>query len=323
MKTLLLVMDEQRVILDRLYEAIEENSAHCDILRLDKAQQFSLAVTLRDANYRSYDRVVIFSRLKRLLPQAHVLRSVPGLVFLEHDACQNFMSTSKYKGVYSRFYKLFPWCRVLSSGSTVARKLREQGIDAVFVSKGYDQALMKNLHRKRDIDVAFIGSIKGGAYAPRAELLETVAAATNLVITRTSSGQDYVDMLNRVRIFLSADVDMGEYMIKNFEAMACGCVLLARSQGEEEDAAIGFIDGKNAVLYRTAEEAIKKIAWLGNNPDVAVSIADEGQRFAEERYSFSRVGRDLALAIEAPMRCRPRMTTLQRLWLRLRYRLVP
>ena len=67
-------------------------------------------------------------------------------------------------------------------------------------------------------------------------------------------------MLNRIRFFVSADIGMGEYMIKNFEAMACGCVLLAYDQGELENEALGFIDMHNIVLYRRLDELRDKLS---------------------------------------------------------------
>lgn len=319
LKVLLLVMDEQRVILDSLYDVIKAHSGSCDVVRLSGAQQSRLAKFFRDHDYRNYDRVVIFSRLKRQRQQINILRCIPGLIFLEHDACQNYMESSKYKGAYSSFYKRLPWIRVLSSGFTVAKRLRAEGIDAVFVSKGYDERLLQNTGSPRDIDAAFLGSVKSGTYRERKKTLEDIAARTKLLIARTSSGAEYAAMLNRVRIFVSADVGMSEYMIKNFEAMACGCVLLACSQGAEEDAALGFEDGKNVMLYRSVDEAVEKIEKLKADPALTERIARAGQELAEQRYTFARVGRDLAKAIEQPMRPWPGLSFWQRSWVRLRY----
>jgi hypothetical protein len=63
-------------------------------------------------------------------------------------------------------------------------------------------------------------------------------------------GEEYCATLNRIRFFVSADVGMGEYMIKNFEAMACGCVLLAFDQGAAENQALGFKGMVNVVFYK-------------------------------------------------------------------------
>ena len=319
MKVMLLVMDEQRVILDWLYESIKNSCESCTIFRLSGRQQRNLGHFLSSVDFRAYDRVVIFTRVKRQITQLAVLKCIPGLVFFEHDAYQNYMVGSKYFGAYSDLYLKLPWARALVSGCGVARQLRDEGVDAVFVSKGYDEHMLRNLERPRDIDVGFLGSLVSGEYSGRKAILEEIASRTHLHVARTRSGQEYLETLNRIRIFVSADVGMGEYMIKNFEAMACGCVLLAYSQGAEEDAAIGFEDGRNVMLYRSADEAVERIERLLAEPALADQIARAGQIFVEQRYTFARVGHDLAKAIEQPMRPWPGVPGWLRLWVRLRY----
>ncbi len=162
---MLLVMAEQRVILDRLYEIVQQNCDECVVYRLSKRQQMNLGPFLASVNYQNFDRVVIFSRVKRLVPQLRVLKCIPGLVFLEHDAYQNYMSDSKYMGVYSRLYSRLPSSRALVSGAVVARRMQAEDIDAVFVSKGYDEQMLRNTGGVRDIPVGFLGSLKSTEYA--------------------------------------------------------------------------------------------------------------------------------------------------------------
>jgi glycosyltransferase involved in cell wall biosynthesis len=318
MKVLLLVMDEQRVLLDRLYDIVREHCQDCVIQRLTKQQQMNLGAYLASVGHEQFDRVVIFSRIKRLAPQMRVLQCVPGLVFLEHDAYQNYMPGSKYRHIYSKVYRELPWCRALVSGAVVAERMQGEGIDAVFVSKGYDEAMLFNQQGPRDIAVGFLGSLKSKEYAQRKALLESLARRTGMLVTRTESGAEYLQMLNRIKVFVSADIGMGEFMIKNFEAMACGCVLLAWSQGEE-DSLLGFEDMHNVVFYRSEEEALEKLALLQTDPALAERIAANGQAFAQSRYSFARVGRDLAAAIEAPMRQWSVPGWLTQQWVKLRY----
>lgn len=321
MRVLLLVMDEQRVILDRLYDAIKHNCVDCDVRKITKTQQQNLGRYLASVGYQDFDRIVVFTRLKRLTGQLAVLKCIPGLVFLEHDAFQNYMSFGKYRGQYSRLYKQLPWARLLVSGFNVSRQLQAEGLDAVFVSKGYDEQNLRNLHLERDLEVGFLGSLKSIAYSERKQVLEDIAERMAITVTRTASGQAYLEGLNRIRIFISADVGMGEYMIKNFEAMACGCVLVAWNQGREEVDAIGFKDMENVLLYRSVDEAVAKIQLLQGDPELAARIAQAGEQFASERYTFARVGKDLARAIEAPMRAWPKVGPVARLWVRLRYNL--
>ena len=89
---------------------------------------------------------------------------------------------------------------------------------------------------------------------------------------------------------LSADTGMGEYMLKNFEAMAAGCVLLSQDQGAEENEAVGFRHMENVVLYQNAEEALEHLESLRSSPDLCARLAAAGRRHATERFSFSRLG---------------------------------
>ncbi|UVM39296.1 glycosyltransferase [Pseudomonas sp. B21-017] len=318
MKVMLLVMDEQRVILDRLYEIVQQNCADCVVYRLSKLQQMKLGPFLASVNYQNFDRVVIFSRVKRLAPQVSVLKCIPGLIFLEHDAYQNYMPDSKYRRVYSRLYRRLPSSRVLVSGAVVARRMQAENIDAVFVSKGYDEQMLHNMDGVRDIPIGFLGSLKSTEYAQRKAVLESLARRTGMLVTRTQSGAEYLETLNRIKIFVSADIGMGEFMIKNFEAMACGCVLLAWSQGEEDEL-LGFQDMHNTVFYRSEEEAVEKLKLLESDPALASRIASNGQAFAESQYSFARVGRTLAVEIQREMRPWRPPSAFTRLWVKLRH----
>jgi len=95
---------------------------------------------------------------------------------------------------------------------------------------------------------------------------------------------------------------MGEYMIKNFEAMAVGCVLLAYDQGAEENAALGFVDMHNLVLYRDIPELREKLGMLRADPQRAQMIAETGRVLAQQRYSFAALGLAIADAMRPALR---------------------
>src|SRR5690606_38897428 len=190
---------------------------------------------------------------------------------------------------------------VISSGFEVVTRLREEGVDAVFVPKGYDQELLCNLQLDRDIELAFVGSTKSVAYSGRKAMLDALGEVESLQVIRTNSGDDYLQVLNRIRFFVSADVGMGEYMIKNYEAMACGCVLFAYDQGAEENRALGFIDMHNLVLYRTLDELRSKLTLLRADRQLATLIAARGCELAKSRFRFSAIGREVVEAMRAPL----------------------
>ncbi|MEE3633516.1 glycosyltransferase [Pseudomonas sp. AL 58] len=316
MKVLFLVQKEQRAILDRLYEGVAEH-CECDLRWLTSADQRNLrAYFRREIDVSQYDRIIFFLRFKQEIRQVGFIRTVPNLVILEHDAYQNYIPC-KYTGAFSKHYRKLPWARVISSGYMVSERLRQEGFDAVFVPKGYDQQLLADQGRERDIELAFVGSTNSVAYSGRKALLDELAQVENLVVTRTKSGEEYCDTLNRIRFFVSADVGMGEYMIKNFEAMACGCVLLAYDQGDAENRALGLQDMHNVVLYGSIPQLQEKLNILRADPALAQRIAVNGRDLAVSRFSFAQVGRSIVEQLQPPLRPRPALNGWQRLRLSL------
>lgn len=301
MKTLFLVQREQRVILDRFYDAICRHLGDCDLRRLSSSEQADLKGYFKEVNVDVYDRIIFFLRFKKEVKQVRFIQRIPNLVILEHDAYQNYID-GKYQGAYSRHYSHLPWAKIINSGYEVSEKLKAEGFDSVFVPKGYDQAMLKNFEKERDIELAFLGSIEHQAYKKRKNLLQALAETENLVVTRTKSGDEYLTMLNRIKIFVGADIGFGEYMIKNFEAMACGCLLLTWNQGENENAALGFQDMKNVVLFNSLVELREKLSLLRKNPELMQAIALAGQKLAESRYSWEQLGADVAEAVKQPLR---------------------
>lgn len=312
MKVLFLVQKEQRAILDRLYDGVAAH-CECDLRWLTSADQRNLrSYFRREVDVEKYDRIVFFLRFKQEIRQVGFIRTVPNLVILEHDAYQNYIPC-KYTGKFSAHYRQLPWARVISSGYMVSERLRQEGFDAEFVPKGYDQQLLADQGRERDIELAFVGSTNSVAYSGRKALLDELAQVENLLVTRTKSGEEYCDTLNRIRFFVSADVGMGEYMIKNFEAMACGCVLLAYDQGEAENRALGLEDMHNVVLYNSIAQLQAKLQVLRADPALVERIGSNGRDLAVSRFSFAQVGRSIVEKMQPALRPRPGLTAWQRL----------
>ncbi|MGE8179538.1 glycosyltransferase [Pseudomonas fluorescens] len=316
MKVLFLVQKEQRAILDRLYEGVAAH-CECDLRWLSSDEQRNLrGYFRREVDLSRYDRIVFFLRFKQEIRQAGFIRTIPNLVILEHDAYQNYIPC-KYTGKFSAHYRRLPWARVISSGFGVAKRLREEGFDAVFVPKGYDQVLLQDQGHERNIELAFVGSTNSVAYSGRKALLDELAGVEPLVVTRTHSGDEYRDTLNRIRFFVSADVGMGEFMIKNFEAMACGCVLLAFDQGDAESRALGLQDMHNVVLYRDIPQLQEKLARLRADPELASIIARNGRDLAVSQFSFARIGQRIVEELQPALRPRAALSLIERLRLNL------
>ncbi|WP_028623986.1 glycosyltransferase family protein [Pseudomonas sp. Ant30-3] len=316
MKVLFLVQKDQRAILDRLYEGVAAH-CECEMRWLGSEEQRNLrGYFRREVDVSRYDRIVFFLRFKQEIRQAGFIRTIPNLVILEHDAYQNYIPC-KYTGKFSAHYRRMPWARIITSGFVVGERLRAEGFDAVFVPKGYDQALLQDQGRERDIELAFVGSTSSAAYSARKALLDELARVEPLVVTRTNSGDEYRDTLNRIRFFVSADVGMGEFMIKNFEAMACGCVLLAYDQGAAESNALGLEDMHNVVFYQDIAQLQEKLRRLRADPQLAERIACNGRDLAVSQFSFARIGQRIVEELEPALRARAPLSFLQTVRLNL------
>jgi hypothetical protein len=290
---------------------------HC---RLEKkefgpAEMEHFEASLAALDFSRYDRVLLYQNIRRIGRRYPVLRTVPNLVLLEHDACQQFMRKSPWCGRYDKVFRDISTLRVLVSNRTSEKIFREAGIDCVYVPKAYDDRNVRFLGRPRDIDFGYIGRVKHRVYEDRRKLLAAVQKPLNLQMLRTEFGDvtGYNDTLNRIRFFVSADIGMKEFMFKNFEAMAAGCVVLAQRQPDYEQAALGFEDMKNIVLYDGADELIARAEQLRNDPDLAERIAAAGRALVTERHTMTRRGAELAEALRPAVQPAPRLSTGEKL----------
>ena len=312
MKVLMFVQAQERIDFSHYYREI---GRHCDLdlHRLSKADQADLRRYCANIDLHKYDRVIIFLRFKLMIRQVVFLAQIPNLVLLEHDAVQNYHPLSKYQGKFLRHYRALPWVRVLCSGYQVTQRLIGEGVDAVFVPKGFDDSFLSNQQHPRTIEVGFLGSTKSQVYSERLECVLAAKERLGVEVLQTDVGAPYCDALNQMRFFLCPDVNLGEYMIKNFEAMACGCVLLTYDQGVEENRALGFEDGVNVVLFSDLDELEGKLNRLRESPEKVLSIAQAGERMVLERFSYRHMAENLVNALKAPLRTPRPLSWVERL----------
>lgn len=275
------------------------NYLDVDVHVLTRKQQSRLRRYLRDIDLQAYQRIFLDLPFKHMVSQAQVLARLPGLLIYEEDACQNYLATSKWRGEFSRLYRQLPAARLVVTGASVAQQLHAEGFDVTFLPKGYDPHMLFDEQRPRDIELGFIGRTSSRDYAGRKELLDNLAAVEPLQLLRTEPGADYRHMLNRIRYFVSADVGLGEYMAKNFEAMACGCVLLAWRQGSEEPA-IGLEHGKHLMLYSSLDELREHLAQLRSDPQLADRLAAAGKALVASTLCHEQLAARLAALLQQP-----------------------
>lgn len=310
MRVLVLTAEARVPDLSAVYQSLPRY-LDMDLHVLGKAQQRQLRRYLAGLDLQVYQRILLDLPFKHMVAQATLLARLPGLLIYEEDACQNYLATSKWRGAFSRFYRQLPAARLVVTGASVAERLRSEGFDAMFMAKGYDPHLLFNEKQVRDIELGFIGRTASRDYAGRKALLDSLAALEPLQLLRTEPGADYRRMLNRIRYFVSADVGLGEYMAKNFEAMACGCVLLAWRQGSEEEV-IGLKHDEHLLLYSSLDELREHLARLRREPLLADRLARAGQAFVASQLSHEQLAVRLAAVLQEPWPSLPVASRWQR-----------
>ena len=276
MKLLIISRQDRSRSFATLFDGI---ARHFDttVVKLSKQQRTVLTNTIDSLGLEKYDRVMFDVPLTRIGKHYKALRKISGLILYEEDAWTEFSEHSKYRNKFIKIYQSIGAFRLITTGYTNSETLRAAGLDVVVIPKSYDENHLRNLHLDRDIGLAFIGRIKTRIYRDRRPFLEKLVAENGMQLLRTDPGEEYLQTLNRIKIFVSADIGFREYMAKNFEAMACGCMLFASRQGGLEEDSLGFVDMENVVLYDNINDAQGKLAMLGENPDIVEGVARRGE----------------------------------------------
>lgn len=269
-----------------LWEGLKQH-AEVDIVQVHKETQSDLRQILSSVEIKKYDRVVLDLRFRYLSRQARLLKNISGLVIYEEDACQNFIPESKWNGLFLKFYLEIPNIRVIFTGYRTAQKFSGFGVDACFLPKGFDSHKLYCTNSIRDIELGFVGRTASNVYTNRRNFLDMATGLYGMQQLRAAPGIEYMNLLNRISTFLSADIGFGEYMAKNFEAMACGCLLFAFRQGEGEEEALGIVDGENAILYSDITDFARKLEFLREMPpSLQAEIAFKGMAHAVDKYEY-------------------------------------
>lgn len=284
MKTLIVSTDGKLMVTRPFWQAARQffEFDHVEVTR-----EHGLEAYFNETDFSGYDRVVADTNLRRLGKRYHSLKRAPGLVVFDHDVCQNNVSTSEWYHRYPSVLRDLGDVRIIVSGATLAGELRDEGVDACYLPKGYDNTVILPLDIERTHEAAFVGRVKNKVYKRRKKFLLRQEKLGRLELLRAEPGEAYNRLLNQIRFFVSADIGFGEYMIKNFEAMAAGCVLLAWRQPAIEQSSLGFVEGENVLLYDSEPELQEKLSWLKGNPDKAARIAAAGQQLVSRQHTWT------------------------------------
>lgn len=252
--------------------------------------EVSLREVIADVDVSDYDKIVFASGVRRLGRQVLELGRLPEVFVYDMDLQQDFMPESSYCGLFPAVLRSIRNLRLIVTSLASLEHYRAQGFAASYLPKAYDHRLIKDLGLSRDIEFGFVGRTNHKTYARRRDLLARIASHFPVQMLRTEDvseeSVEYNQLLNRIRFFISADAGFREFHIKNFEALAAGCVVCALRTSDREGEMLGFKDMENIVLYDDDVELRQKVEELRGSPERASAIAAAGRNLAVERHSW-------------------------------------
>lgn len=148
-----------------------------------------------------------------------------------------------------------------------------------------DTNFFKNYNTNRDIDCCFMGSTWEQLYGNgRSTLKKTLKILKGNNWTKRAYFDDYVDILNRSKIFITNNFKLGYWSKKIMEAMSCGCMLLTDDYPEYEY--YGFKDEIHLIKYKTIDEMIELADFYRNNDKRRRKIADAGSKYVRKKFNI-------------------------------------
>jgi hypothetical protein len=270
-------------------------------------------------NEAGADAVVVSVKYRDLLAAPDLdWRGYTGLrVMLEHDAWLNFALLSlAHKGTYPSTFRRHGFDLLVASGADVAKRLREQGVAAAWVPKGYDDRVFYDEGRAR-AGVSTYGTSYPSRQAMARHLKRRGIRTAQLQVPYLELGHE----LNRYFGCIVCNMD-GRYpaglpgkvvrrlapgafvrprpgfepMIKNFEAAAAGCAVFADSITELET--LGFLDGDTIITYRTFGELVSRLRDYIDRPEALRTIGERAARLCAERHTWAHRVPQLARVLE-------------------------
>lgn len=282
-------------------------SRHANVVHevLEQGRLMGLKDLANLTNLSSYDRVIVDHNLRRMGREYRELRRVPNLVLFDFDFYINYLPDSPCRGKLESVLKDLGPHRIIVSSSRIKDDLSAKGFDAAYSPKGYDAYFVEDLSKPRDIELGFIGRTKHWIYELRRRMLDRLQGEMGLKVLRTEENAEYNLALNRIQIFISPDLDYEEIMIKDFEAMAAGCLLVAPRPPDEELMRLGWVDFENVVLYDSYEELASKIKQLRAEPGKIPKIAASGRALATTQHRWEARAPGIFKMLQAPVRQPP------------------
>lgn len=219
------------------------------------------------------------------------------------NANYHLLSTGPNRGEWPVVFRRLGFDTLVSTGKAVTELFRADGVNAVWLPKGYDPERNRPLGRERS------GLCEFGQSYPSRRAMRVHLEKANVPFTRFSDHDGLNEQLNRYLGCLICNLagrvapGPGRYlnrlwpercirlspgvepMIKNFEVAGSGCAPIADRIPELVD--LGFVDGETMVGYDDLDELVDRCRHYLANPDELARIGAQAATLVSSRHTWA------------------------------------
>lgn len=238
-------------------------------------------------------------------------------VHYEPDAWISYSpATPQLHGKHAAVYHRDRFHLMISTGKKTASCLRRDGVNAVWVPKGYDSTLISDLGSdrsgictygapwpSRQALLARLGDAVTNVSGPYEELNERLNRYAGAVVCNMPGRTPLGKVGRGIRRWWPGFVRTWpaiEPMIKTFEVAGAGCAPIVDHLDELDD--LGFVDGETCLTYRTFDEASSIVRQADH--DGLREIGAAAAQLARSRHTWHHRATDLMHHVEAMMTSR-------------------
>jgi len=153
---------------------------------------------------------------------------------------------------------------------------------------GVDTGFFADRMATRDGDVLFVGNTKRHDHYP--DRSHMVGVMSRVFGERFHFGRGinmiaYADLLNKYKVFVSAGDVSGAFLMKNLEAMACGCLLISQHSPCFEK--LGFVHGEHLLLWDSFRDLVDLTKHYLGDHEARKKIARKGREFVASNHTWN------------------------------------
>jgi len=286
------------------------------ILSYNQKKKHNWGHTLFRESFKQYHKIDFYGPgyKKYTSVQNAVKRFKPNVIFSNHSGrlCKEFKNLNKinipkivrphdyhntynwntkkvkkrYKEIWQRYFQQCSFDLFFAETRLACDAMVEDKIsDIVYLSPfSVETRLYKKLNLEKNIDVMASYSITS-TYPLRQEVVDLIKKMPLKSIAghRVVIHNDYINAINRSKIFVIPNGQIKSLNMKYYEILACGVFLLCQEPVNYEEQ--GFEEGKHFVVWNNLEDLEEKIWYYLKHENEREEIAKNGMKLIKERHS--------------------------------------